>query len=316
MGIKFLNRFLLDNCNKKSIKKTHLKMFENKTIVIDTSIYLYKFMGENTLLESMYLFISILKNYNINPIFVFDGKPPPEKKELLIQRRIEKLEAEQKYNELQKNMTDETVLEMEQLKKQFIRIKDEDINKVKELMDAYGIIYLDAEGEADILCSYLIKVGIAWGCISDDMDMFLYGCKRVLRHLSLLNHTIVHYDYDLILKDLQMSEEDFRSIMVISGTDYNIKTDTCLYETIKWYYEYNKYLKNTNESNKMNFYDWLYKNTKYIKNYDELMKIYEMFIIEKYYEQLKGYVNKCEKKEMDLIKLQDIMTKEGFVFVV
>ena len=80
MGIKNLNRFLLDNCNKKSIKKFHLKQLENKKVVIDTSIYLYKFIADDSLLENMYLFISIMKSYNIEPIFVFDGKPPAEKK--------------------------------------------------------------------------------------------------------------------------------------------------------------------------------------------------------------------------------------------
>lgn len=144
MGIKNLNRFLMDNCSKKAIKKIHLKQLENKTIVIDTSIYMYKFVSENSLLEKMFLFISIFKKYNIKPIFVFDGKPPPEKKELLYKRRLEKMEAEQKYKELQKNLEkedseekkEETLLEMEYLKKQFIRIRDEDIQNVKELLDA------------------------------------------------------------------------------------------------------------------------------------------------------------------------------------
>ena len=97
MGIKNLNRFLRENCTKKSISKKHLKYFEGKTVVIDTSIYLYKFISEDSLMESMYLFISILKSYRIRPIFIFDGKPPPEKKDLLRQRRLDKKLAQQKY---------------------------------------------------------------------------------------------------------------------------------------------------------------------------------------------------------------------------
>jgi len=108
MGIKNLNKFLLDNCSKKSIKKTHLKELTGKTLVIDASIYMYKFLIENTLIESMYLFVSILKHYKITPIFVFDGKPPPEKKELLIKRRLDKLEAEQQYLQIQKSLETET----------------------------------------------------------------------------------------------------------------------------------------------------------------------------------------------------------------
>ena len=40
-------------------------------------------MGENALLENFYLMISIFREYNIIPLFVFDGKPPKEKNDLL-----------------------------------------------------------------------------------------------------------------------------------------------------------------------------------------------------------------------------------------
>jgi len=80
MGIKHLNQFLRDNCSKKSIHQVHLKTLANKIIVVDTYIYMYKYMSDNALLENMYLFISAFKEYNITPIFIFDGKPPPEKK--------------------------------------------------------------------------------------------------------------------------------------------------------------------------------------------------------------------------------------------
>lgn len=312
MGIKNLNRFLLDNCSKKTIQKTHLSILSNKKIVIDTSIYLYKFMGENSLMESFYLFISILLKYKISPIFIFDGKPPPEKKELLIQRRIDKLEAREKYYEIKEKMEtltdekkEEALHEMEHLKKQFIRIKEEDIRKVKDLMDAYGIIWYDAEGESDMLCGYLTKQSDIWGCVSDDMDMFLYGCKRVVRHISLLNHTVTVYDFQKILTDLQMEEKLFREIMVISGTDYNINKETSLYETIKWYYKYKEAGKNAN------FYEWLFQNSSYVKNQEMLLKVYSMFLLHDDYHF--DYTSKNTEKNME--KIKEIMEKEGFIFV-
>jgi len=317
MGIKNLNRFLLDNCSKKSIKKTHLTHFANKTLVIDTSIYLYKFVGENTLIESMYLFISILKKHDITPIFIFDGKPPPEKKELLIQRRNEKIEAENRYMNIQKSLEElpeESRLcamsEMEQLKKQFIRIKEEDIRKVKELLDCYGISYYVSPGEADQLCAHFVQSGKAWGCITDDMDMFLYGCNHIIRHLSLLNHTVVYYDMVSILKDLKMSQQNFREIMVLSGTDYNTNVETNLYDTIKWFYEYNKYMFG-NPNSTIEFYEWLLQNTKYITDYDQLMKTNEMFIVESY----TMFDNLIEEpNRYDLHKLRILLETEGFVF--
>jgi 5'-3' exonuclease len=61
-----------------------------KRIAIDVSIYLYKFTGDGALLENMYLMLSIFRHYRITPVFVFDGKPPDEKRELLDQRKEDK----------------------------------------------------------------------------------------------------------------------------------------------------------------------------------------------------------------------------------
>ena len=81
MGIPKLNKLLLEKCNNTDfIRKIHLKELEGKTIVIDTSIYLYKFSAQNRLIENFYLLISLFLHNNITPLFVFDGKPPPEKK--------------------------------------------------------------------------------------------------------------------------------------------------------------------------------------------------------------------------------------------
>lgn len=334
MGIKNLNRFLRERCTKKSIYKANLSQFENKTIVIDTSIYLYKFISDGSLMENMYLFISILKTNKITPIFIFDGKPPPEKRELLRVRRLEKKEAEQKYMALQSNLSDasnnninledddkkDILIEMEHLKRQFVRVRDGDILKVKSLMDAYGVCYYDAPAEADQLCAYFVNTGKAWACMSDDMDMFLYGCPMVIRNLSLLKQSVELYDTKQIFTELNMTERQFCEIMVLSGTDYNIHTETSLYDTMKWFYEYNKYcvkyeLKNVDKDKRhLGFYVWLVKTTKYIKDFYNLLRTYQLFQINNCPELAKWDSVETSSKEVDYDKLKQIMTKEGFLF--
>jgi hypothetical protein len=71
MGIKDLNLFLRNNC-QESIKKLHISEISGKKIAVDISIYLYKFQGENALIENMYLMLSIFRNYNIITVFIFD----------------------------------------------------------------------------------------------------------------------------------------------------------------------------------------------------------------------------------------------------
>jgi flap endonuclease-1 len=315
MGIRYLNRFLEDNCLKDSIKKTHLSKLKNKVMVVDTSIYLYRFLSENLLMENMYLFISILKKYKIKPIFIFDGKPPSEKKELLQQRRAEKKKAEEKYIELNNLLLNEDnedkkkiVNEMEKLKRTFVKINDEDVKRVKLLMDAFGVNYYDAPGEADQLCGYLVKKNKAWGCISDDTDMFLYGCNYILRNINLLKHTCILYDKVSILKDLEMSENIFCEIMILSGTDYNIHSKTSLKETIRWYYKYLDYYYRSKKENKIisTFYTWLVQNTKYITDYNNLLRIYQIFNND----DLKEWDNmEIPDKKMDLLLINEIMKK-------
>jgi len=318
MGIKNLNRFLYENCTKKSIKKIHLNQLSNKVIVIDTSIYLYKFSSEGSLMENMYLLISILRHYNIIPMFVFDGKPPPEKHDLLKQRRLEKRDAEEKYMMLKNNLDNEKPdekikAEMEKLKRMFVRVSDDEIKKVKGLMDAYGVRYIDAPGEADHLCAYLVNAGRAWGCISDDMDMFLYGCRHVIRNISLLKHTGILYDTNQIWEDLEMSEQLFREIMVLSGTDYNIHSNTSLKETIRWYYEYTKY-RNKASDKILSFYVWLVKNTKYIADYKALLNVYMMFSCNDCIELEKWRDVEIGSSSINIEKIREVMEPEGFIF--
>jgi len=320
MGIRNLNRYLSDNCSENSISKTRLNQFQGKTIVIDTSIYMYKFMSQNALLEYMYSLITILYEYKINPIFIFDGKSPPEKKELLKQRSRCKKDAEHKFNELKQellapsiteNSRCEIISEMESLKKKFVRLRDEDIAKVKSLMDSLGAIYCDADGESDKLCALMVKCDIAWACLSDDMDMFVYGCTRVMRHFSLLKHTVILYDLDEILTELSLTLNAFRKITILSGTDYNIHNTISLKETISYYKEFQCLYKNDDE-----FYNWL-KSKVNCSNYniESLNKIYHMFDID---DIDIGIINSkhkiIQRKKPNTDLMKKILKEDGFVF--
>jgi hypothetical protein len=280
MGIQNLNRFFKEEC-KGSIQVTNLSQFSGKKIAIDISIYLYKYSGDGTLIENIYLMLSIFRHYNITPVFVFDGKPPAEKKALLQKRKDEKVAAECEYSKLKEQLRDvqddhekqEIVNHMDMLKRNFIHISKTKIQEVKSLIRSYGATYYDAPGEADELCAFLAVKNMVWGCLSEDMDMFVYGCPRVLRYLSLLNHTVVLYDLKKMLDNLGITQTELREICVLSGTDYNIDEKRSLYQTLKLF---KKFIK-SRDKHDLKFYDWLKENTKYIDDIDLLNKIKSMF---------------------------------------
>lgn len=316
MGIKHLNKFLLQNCSRESIRSNvSLSEFQGKILVIDASIYIYKFLEEKALIENMYLFVSIMKHHNIIPIFVFDGKSPPEKKDVLYERKMKKRDAERLYMELQSS-SDGSNKDVEQkldsLRRQFIRMTDDNIRTTKDLLTAYGIKYYDAHGEADEMCVQFVLQNHAWACVSDDMDMFVYGCPRVIRCISLMNQTCMLYELDKILRDLNMSMILFRQIMVLSGTDYNSNDQTSLTDTMNWYYEYKKQMNKGFVREDDDFYEWLYRTTKYITNLEFLQKVYNMFILEDLTLE-SDFTDTLGMMAKDETALSALLAKEGFL---
>lgn len=285
MGIRNLNKYFRQNCKKKSIQKKHISYLRNKTIVIDTSIYLYKFRSQNALEKNFHIMIELFQKYNIIPIFVFDGKPPLEKMDELRKRKYIKDEAEKKYillqEQLEMNNDEEKIAllrEMEKLKSQFVKISEKDVRFVKSILDEANISYINAQGEADKECASIMIKNNCFGCMSDDMDMFVYGCNNIIRHLSIANETVLIYNLNEILRDLNMSFTIFKQICILSGTDYNIHDNNSLIETIRWYKEFRKSIVELDHP--YCFYNWLWKNTKYIKNYNNLINIHSLFNIE------------------------------------
>ena len=336
MGIRHLNKHLRDKC-PDSIRVLNMADLEGKRIAVDISIYLYKYEGDDMLLENMYLMLSIFRYHNITPIFIFDGKPPAEKRELLLKRKEDKQEAQKEYEKLQKSLDNnadfddsekqEIVATMDQLKKQFIHINKDKIESVKDLIRAYGATYYDAPGEADELCALLVLKKKVWACLSEDMDLFVYGCPRVLRYFSLMKHSVVLYHMKGILDELSLNQKDFREICILSGTDYNINANTSasasvngkggnninLHNTLKLFAKY----KASDTKNKL-FYEWLQTNSEYISDLELLEKINKMFDLSINAKNIKlDAFNSIKILNGPIMTecIQDIMRDEGFIFM-
>ena len=213
-------------------------------------------------------------------------------------------------NNYEKN---EIVATMDQLKKQFVYITHEKIEKVKELIRAYGATYYDAVGEADELCALLVIKKKAWACLSEDMDMFVYGCNRVLRYLSLTNQSIVLYHTKGILANLNMTQKEFREICVLSGTDYNINANSfILPNTIALFRKYKELNKDLNNAT---FYDWIREtnlnlDTNLLKKINSMFDILDIKHSITTLENIKIYNGPIQKE-----LVRKIMKEDGFLFI-
>jgi flap endonuclease-1 len=255
MGIKSFN-VIIKKYIKDGINKIHLSDLSNKTVAIDTSIYLYRFLYDNgNYLKSFSRFINKLLLYRITPIFIFDGKPPKEKSGILNDRRkqkqilLNKLEIldvlknditnntanidetkaanTDEYNNIIERYDNFNMSELEteihKVSKRYIHVTSEHIQKCKELFDLIGISYITASSEAEILCSYLCKQGVVYGCISEDTDILANGGIRLFRNFSLTSNYITEYNLDIILTELGLNYIEFVDLCILCGCDYTTK---------------------------------------------------------------------------------------------
>jgi 5'-3' exonuclease len=331
MGIRHLNRFFRENA-ADSMKIISLEELSGKKIAVDISIYMHKYAAEDTLIESIYLMLALLRHYSITPIFIFDGKPPAEKKELLMKRRKYRKDALQEYDKL-KDVLDnnhymddtekqEIIGQMDILKRNFVQIKKNDIGIIKNLIRAYGATYYDAPGEADELCALLAIKGKVWATLSEDMDMFIYGCPHVIRYFSLLNHTAVLYDLKSILNHLGLTHCELREICILSGTDYNSMNDVNenkshnLHDILKIFKKYFKERKNNKIPENTRFYNWLMEKTDYIEDYELLTRINSMFDLNNNHNAKIEVFDSILIANGPIIKddIREILKKDGFLY--
>jgi 5'-3' exonuclease len=247
------------------MKYISFEELRGKTIVVDVSIYLYKFKAFDEFLKLIKQMLMDFIRYGIHGIFVFDGKPKENKEIELIYRKEQKEKAWETYQLLKKDGNEE---QLQYLKKQCTKININDVANVKTIMDSLGITYTVAPHEADEICAKLSSKEKVYACMSDDMDMLVYGCKRVLRNVNFETKTAILYKLDDILEYLKLSYDNFKKLCVISGTDYYKSNRNILL---------NLYL-NYKHSKCTNLYDWL-KINNIQANYELLETICQDFDI-------------------------------------
>lgn len=316
MGIPTLNKFLQSTCQSSdAIQCISLKNLKGKKIAVDTSIYLYRYESNGNLVEQFYCLLITLFKYKITPIFVFDGKIPIDTKEILLQRKSEKIASIKRYNEIQElinsgQSTEKLQIELKQIKKKVVTMNSKKINEIKLLLTYFGVCFIDAPQEADILCVQLVKENKVFACLSEDMDMFAYGCPRILRYISLINQTIVLYDLEKILLHLGINEIELLELCIVCGTDYNISQINAQKKFSYWYDKMKNY-KLQLQNNDSSFYQWLIEDGEQI----DINKI----------NSIRNIFNHCLDLE-DLLpsdikngiimdnELKSLLSKNGFIF--
>ena len=287
MGVKLLNTFLKVKC-PKVIQEKHWEFLSGKKIVVDINNYMYKFLSEDNLEGGFIRMCDMFLYYKIIPLFVFDGKPPKLKKKEIRKRAYEREETKKLYEEKKHCLCRKKEIE---LKRKMVTISVKDIENIKNLLHAYGMKYIKAPNESDELCCMLVNCGKVYACLSEDMDMFVYGCKRILRKYCNCNY-INFYEINTILNHMKITMKDFRYLTLVSNIKENI------FKLYNFYnYKYDNFINNVNNK---------YLNTEEEKKIVELENYYDLeksdvlskcnYILIKLYNYYKNYINSLRRK--------------------
>ena len=319
MGIKGLNQYFKKHASPKSIHSIDFHYLERKTVVVDISIYLYKFLENGKLLENMYEFITQFLQYKINPIFIFDGKPPESKIKVLNARQNKRQTACNKYYDMKEQYEtnhfhdekekNDIYKKMSIYKKRSIRVSNKNIDRVKSMMTAMCVEFYEAPNEADGLCAEYVKSGKAWACISDDMDLFVFDCTRVIREWDIRRKQAIIYHFEKLKQDIGIRQTcDIKHIFPLAGNDY-CSISIPIESVMKWY---KMYINIMDKPITIYFLDWLTQEG-YISQtqYNNMIEYTESFNVNETIEETIFE----HRKKINYDTLCSLLVPYGFIFI-
>jgi flap endonuclease-1 len=226
--------------------------YKNKRVGIDILGFLYKAKANKTHpITYIAHLIAKCREYNIIPVPVFDGKPPDEKRETIRQRNEARLKNDMKRQQLttdieNADMTDEQrstlAKEIGNLTASSVYVTTDERDEVKRLLYAAGVLFLNANGEADNVLAYLMRRGELDAVMSNDMDLLARGVHTLLvpERMSVPGDTTgwIAYELNPILQHAGLTYLQFLEMCVLMGSDYTNKAKSlpfkASYFTIKY----------------------------------------------------------------------------------
>jgi hypothetical protein len=217
MGIRGLAKFLKQRA--ATAYTTVSSCSKTEIWAIDCSCIMYRARSASlqpvTVLAAL---IVKLRSLRVEPVVIFDGRPPEVKTAAIEERRAQRETIQHEIDSLDPTTH---ATEIAVLQRKIPNVTAGDKDAVKQLLYAAGVLFINATGEADDLIAALYRKGDITAVLSTDMDMLPRGIGRLIvpetPDASIL--TCIHLDR--ILSTLALTYDQFVTACILMGTDYS-----------------------------------------------------------------------------------------------
>ena len=228
-------------------EQTSLKALKGTSFAIDASIEIHQFLAlvrkrdgslfsdsqgrvTSHLIGLLTRTSRLIADFDMKPVFVFDGKPNPLKRRTIEMRREARKKAEAEYVEA---VSKKDYAKAWSKAVMTGRVTGSVLDDSKHLLTLMGIPWLEALEDAEAQASYMAAKGDVWAVGSKDYDCLLYGAPILARYLTLTGREwlpaqrrsrplipeLIRLSENLAL--LGITREQLVDLAILVGTDFN-----------------------------------------------------------------------------------------------
>ncbi len=228
-------------------EQTTLKALKGASFAIDASIEIHQFLAlvrkrDGTLFTDRQGRVTshliglltrtsrLIADFDMKPVFVFDGRPNPLKRGTLEMRREATKKAEIEYSDAVSKKDHAKAWSKAVMTG---HLTGSILDDAKRLLMLMGIPWLEALEDAEAQASYMAARGDVWAVGSKDYDCLLYGAPVLARYLTLTGREwlpaqrrsrplipeLIKLSENLAL--LGISREQLVDLAILIGTDFN-----------------------------------------------------------------------------------------------
>ena len=105
------------------------------------------------------------------------------------------------------------------MRSQIVCLAKSDILSLKHLLELFGVQYIEAKNEAELLCSQMCKEGLVDAVMSSDSDVM--ACQCPISLIYVYGEELYEIRLENILKKLNLSSNEWVDLCIMCGTDFN-----------------------------------------------------------------------------------------------